>query len=562
MPEKMQIMGKLMFDAIFYEKFDTSPGKIFDTECYLRQAAIGYSTEKWLTSAAGKSSYANLELQATAFQMLIQCGSPDSDEWKTYKSNTLANASPALKPSMTAAFASVEQIEHSIAFNLKIQVIRDNGHQVPNNEADIDQLVRTIIKTKPQALSLAMMNYKTGVLFKIAKEIDQCKSQIDSITQRIAKSRNLSQKDLLQSERQLESYHLRIGTLALLRERFFDEGYISQGAFTKVCFVEEGQIHQSKIRDFRKTIQVSRQENIPMHELIAKNEGKKFILGEAQKKKSNNQQNIVSSQENLAMYKGHFEHALNHHTDLASYQKAVISQSKYSERTLGSAYAVLKEVKARATPGLEHAQKIQELETTLQTAYFKASELEMTKRKTQLNITTSKKLMMDAIRSKHPNLSYDKVEASVDQILKRQEPGNPLYDLRYEETLLPADIYFSQISALDQLGLAKVTGVDSDGNLVTDNPKLDAIVHARCGLITADQHIQALVKEVHEEGEKLTLKECGFNSKDEILAFNQEIEELTQKVYNLAVDDGVVETPIPPQDTTCNILNLWEEVAQ
>ena len=124
----------------------------------------------------------------------------------------------------------------------------------------------------------------------------------------------------------------------------------------------------------------------------------------------------------------------------------------------------------------------------------------MTKRKTQLNITTAKSLLVDAIQLKNPELTKENIENDVDTILNRQQLGNPLYDLRHEETLLPEDIYLSQISAMDQLGLVIVIGSDSQGNLMTDNPLIDAIVHARCGLATSDQHTQRLIEQIHEMG--------------------------------------------------------------
>ena len=59
-------------------------------------------------------------------------------------------------------------------------------------------------------------------------------------------------------------------------------------------------------------------------------------------------------------------------------------------------------------------------------------------------------------------------------------------------------------------------------------------------------------------GEQLTLQNCGFNSIQDIDDFNQEVEDLTLQVYNLAVSEGVVETPSQSQDPSCNFLKLWE----
>ena len=186
--------------------------------------------------------------------MLIQYGSVSHPEWQEFKIHTLANASSSLRGPLMEAFETVELLERSMEKNLKIQIIRDSGQKVPIDDQEIDSLVAKIKKANPSAELHAKMNFKIEVLMKIAEEIDACKSRIDTLTKQAHTLKHPSSETLQRINREIELLNLKIGTLALMRERFFDEGYISQGAFTKVCFVEEGQIHQSKIREFRTTL--------------------------------------------------------------------------------------------------------------------------------------------------------------------------------------------------------------------------------------------------------------------------------------------------------------------
>ncbi len=567
MPQNIRVLEKVMFDAIFYGALGGPPGTLFDTESYLAHAARTFQTEKQIVTGDGYAEYAFLELNAASFQFIMQYGSPDNPKWQAFKEAQIRSVSPSLGLALSQSFTAVECVQRSILNGIKLQIIKDKGHAIPDEQGDIDDLVAQIKSEHSEAESLAIMNFKTGSLLSIGNQMQKSLDEISSLDGLLSQP-YISSKATDLYMRQRELCHLRIATLSILRDRFFDEGYNSQGAFTKICFTSGGQIHQRGIEKFQKTLVKARRTDTPVHHLIAKGEG--FVLGKAQKVKSSTLHDMISTLENLAMYKGHFAHAAGErghgevYDELTGHSQALISQSKYSERVLSGALLVLEKVEAQiskiegefTSDILELKRQVKTIKDQLESVYFKAMELEKVKRKTQLNFTSSKYLLMKELGDLLSEEGLKQLEEKVELLLKKSERGGNYGALRYEESILPEDLYQGLMGSAVALGIIDVNHIDSDGLPMSNKPKVDEILKARAGLYGGKDGAIAYYGQMEE----LTLEGLGLDSLAKIEIFNEEVENLTMKIYDLSIEMGALQKPSCGVSSSISIMNLWQKV--
>ena len=569
MPEETQNMEKLIFDMVFIHEFKGSSGQLFDTESYIQHAGIAFDTEKGLETPEGKAGFGRLELNAASLQMMRQCGGPDKkpdkddptnkNAWDKFKETQLeaAKGNKALQVSLSESFQDVEGMERDFQDGINIELIKHSGKQVPATRKERTTLAAEILAENPveapQLKQNATMAFKTKALMRLGKEMDACKKNIDSLDQRIAKS---SQSSMLRGvlnavrgtslpsmNKQKEEAILRLGTLALIRESFFDEGYVTQGSFLKVCFLAEGQMHLRQVEAVHQRIRSSSNEEL--HSQIAG--------VPVERRASNSQQNAATLLENMAMYKGHFEKNLTGKTD-EDYQTAAIETSKYSERALGAALELLKAIE-QANPNIadpempEYNKDYVALKNQLQDAYEKASSFEKVKRGSVLSVAaTSDFLWMFLSADKSPE-ELVQLKNDIKTILERPE-------FKFEESLLPEDRYLAMITSLegyidfdteektrtfiDENGNSKKETysqikLDEHGRVKTNHHDVELILKARCGLDQDDVEVQTY----HEHARTATLIKYDLMKKDKITDNNSEIEKLTTRAYKMSVDQQI-----------------------
>ncbi len=571
MPEEFQTVQKLMFDMLFQGVFGASPplskgqalpGELLDTSSYLNQAGAALATEKHMRTPAGKAGLARLELNAANLQMLRQCGGPSSPEWEAYKESHIDEAATdALRDTLLESFYDVEHFERDVARAVNKQIAMDAGAYAEGmSEKELDEVVAKAMKENPHARKLAMMSYKSSGLIELSKQMDICKAQI-AVLQKKCDSTEVEmcrpqqrvawQKDYAQ----LEKLHLKLASLYLARTSFFDEAYNTQGAFTKVCFTFEGQIHQREVEKFQETLQEARIDNKSINALIA--QGKGFKLGSGQRERASISQEVASAQENLAMYKGHYSHAIE---TGSAHQKAVIATSKYSERTLRSNQEILAAA-MKTDPKLREDPNFRRVLAENERLLFIASELEKTKRSVALNHATTQELLFDALSPNVPRENWDSLRASIKELADMSEPGGMLGRLKMEESLTWQEKYLALISRLANQGFLVIRDEeDAHGFLVSNNPEVDAILKARVG--TPSSLAGPETEKLHSKSEQITLKELQLDKVPKISAFNKALEKITRMVYNIAVLFEVVPMPQAGGAAEMSLRYHWQDATR
>lgn len=565
MPEELQTAEKIMFDMLFQGILGETPGVLFDTESYLDHAGAVLNTGSQVTSAEGKAGFSRLELNGSSIQMLRQCGGVGSPKWENYKEQQLTAAiTPTLRESLAECYDDIEKFESDVESGISKQLLLSSGVSAEDISAmspkEINEACKKISTANPEARKQASMSYKSKGLMEVSRMMDSCKAEIAKIQQRTISTAfhetlQPQQKEIEQKERKnLEREMLKLGNLYLLRTSFFDEGYNTQGSFIKVCFNKEGQMHQRSIENFQKNLQQGLQQNRSINELIA--EGSGFKLGKAQTKKSSPEQNAASAQENLAMYKGHYDHKV-HEGTLKQHQNAVIATSKYSERTLQANQELLDSL-IKKNPDLSKDQAFSALAAKNQELLFKSGELEKVKRGNQLNYFTTEALIFDVLQGKVPKEKQGQLRQDIKTAMMFSE--KLVNRFKYEESLTPQDKHDAILSQLAGLGYVKILEKpDAYGFAISDNSAINDIVKARVGTPSAlnDRELSSL----HSKSSEVTLKELQFDHLNKIEAFNSEMEIITTSIYNLMVKQGVVSEPGTGMGAELSLRYLWQQAS-
>lgn len=417
------------------------------------------------------------------------------------------------------------------------------------------------------------MSFKCKALLNIGREMDACKEKITSLDKQIEKEQEPTSQasnfqklikrvikgNTLQMDR--EQAYLRLGNLALIRDSFFDEGYNTEGAFIKVCFRAEGQMHLRKVESFQNKLRVSRDASGVVPE---------YQLGEAQRTKSNAQQNASSAFENIAMYKGHFEHNLAG-KELQHYQDAAIETSKYSERALSASMELLEEME-KANPQLKEvdskneavkaaARAFQDVKKDVEDTLNLARNLEQVKRGKVLNKASAMQLLWKELSPGKDAVDTAKLLEVLERVLEKDKP-----EFRFEETLLPEQKYLAMIGGLsghiEWEMEGEVVKLDKDGLPKTKNTKVELILKARCGLEPSLEEEKGALVAVHDQGKEITLQGCGFTHQDIIVGFNKRTERLTLQVYKMAIERKLIPCPTASKNKDLSAQSVWQQVSK
>ncbi len=234
-PETVQSMEKLLFDMVSQEMLGGLSGHLIDTESYLNHAADALETEKHLYTDCGKSDFARIELTASSLQMLKLLGGPKNSQWKAFKERQLAQLDGKLKKVVEDIYRETESFYSKVEEGIQSEM--DSGNHEKIEHAQMTYKTKVLmnisqemdnLNTKIKNLEIQMTTpQKSGGLFA---------------------NRHVQMHELVLK---VEEARLKLATLYLLRTSFFDEGYNTQGAFAKVCRTLGGQTHERTLEKFQ-----------------------------------------------------------------------------------------------------------------------------------------------------------------------------------------------------------------------------------------------------------------------------------------------------------------------
>lgn len=529
MPQQTQILEKALFDMVIFAHFGGLPGFIFDTESYTQQAGALYETQTQLETEEGAQLFARIELTAVLAQKLIQVEGVQSEEWKKLKENQIQSAKAFRNSSFELAlqdmFADLESFYENITEGIR-QTLHEQ-HLDPHDST---------------AIRLAMMTYKMRGLLHTSQAMDLVHQRLKKLEEENQPSQAM-QRDYLR---------VKLGQLDLLRNLFFDEGYTTQGAFRKVCFLMEGQIHQRKIEDQQHLIRTHYRSQLQRRrsskEMLPWSGG--FKLHKAQKRRAVTQENLSSMNENLVLYLGHFQRAVRKSPD---FQKALLSNSKYSYRTIQSAAELLATMSMLPNPSPAHYAQIKKLESQIDSLIVKISEQEKTKRAQLLNFTSTKTELLRVLGQN--------AEEAVNIVLKASEPAGIIEKTRLEESVLPEDRYILLFSRMLSQKLIKESGMDAKGLPVSDHPEVDHILKAHCGFGQNSESYAALLP-YHKRSAQITLEAQQLLTPESIEQFNQQLEHVVTEVANLCIFYNIVPSPTNALTADLRLSPTWQQAIQ
>ena len=503
-----------------------------------------------METAQGKSAFAMMELNGASLQLLQQKGAMSFDEWNLDRRDLLESAGNQFRIPVSASLIKVFNAEQALRSEINSLIVSDYAGKdllINRTDGEIRNAAETITREHPQAEMLATQNLKTKLFLRVADEMDRCLEHIQSIDLQLGRLNAsasripVSEKHLTQLKGQKELLHLKIGSLAILRNRFFDEGYNTQGAYNRACYRLKGQTYQRTVEDFHERLRHNLQSPPLVKSLseggepkpVFKRASTKFDISPDESTSSTTQENISSSLENLVMYKSHYDKSI--HEGLSP-QKAVVAQSKYSERVLGGLLEIVSNLKV-THPELHGDPRFARLEKEVETNYRSALEMERLKRDTELNHSTTKQMLLNAL-SNDPNCPFRgaELERRIDQALSK-DPKQPF--LFIDESILAEDRYQLLVFAMVDLELVEGKGVDQQKNPLTSNDTINYILKGRCGLLPREaREKNREFYDMYKQSMNYTLSACHLSETAEIEQFNDRIQNLLYGVYNYAVNNG------------------------
>lgn len=432
-PQVDQMMVKFFADTLYTYIFgaDTLSGIQLDLETYLEHPGSAWDTEKEISGSSINQFY-YLELSMGELQMRNAC---ESDaEWNAYKASRIRKFSDPLKEVLEKIFKEVELFYKSVQINILCEVLKKYNNietdpyqkneimQSEDGLAKLHNAARQAVensiglgpqgkahspefldKAYKQAVKRADAIYKCPRLMKLSELMDQDVTELN----------NLLKSDLPASKKteKKDEIELRLAARARLRNSFFDESYLTSGAYNIVCDREGGQL--SKRRD---------DENLRLLETarLTSNVLDFPIVSRKFRSRATPIEHVNSARENSAKlyHENHSKHQnpSPDKTEEEVYKEKVdiaINSSKYAERTTSSSLEALKmmqkkinELKSSSPDSVELDLLQQEIEQTqikISNLHKKAGGLEKCKRQTEINDTTTKKCLENVLIPKLPS---------------------------------------------------------------------------------------------------------------------------------------------------------------
>lgn len=573
MSMQMQVLTKAMFDVFFKAFFHELPGKLLDTECYVRHPGEAFATENQLSETT-RQAFSLIEEHAFFLQACMQMReSPEL--WKGVKETILRDQTPEVPgspreaPSLDSTFADIEGLADCVTEAVESGI--ENKYQMMMRVArDIDQQTQRIdhIDSEVEHIDQAIEQHRKNL-----RDLDK---DIAATTTNVALKSNLeSSKELLQQSldrllpmrEQLITSHkderarceVARARAALLILSCEDEGYLTQGAYRRVCEVKGGQKYQRSVETSQKKLEGSMVEGLlPLDVAI---QGGLF-LKPAQRLQASPQENMSSMMENWAMYRGHFQKKESH---TGSALEALIATSKYSQRALAAAYALMDQL---GIPESITAQR-----SGLKELLFETAEQELAKRGKWLNYSATVELLVAQIASNfekelEKELGKEHISETVQNVLQETvkvvkkavgdavtEAGLWENDTAREDSMLSQDYYGLLETKLKGHLLAKDFEPELVPNLV-NTPEIMNIMKARAGFYQQDDKA---VLQVLSEGRKMTKARYTLDNDSGVETFNKHVDAAVLRVFQMAMQADFARTAIPIEKT---FTGMWRETMQ
>ncbi|MEX1012117.1 MAG: hypothetical protein WD595_06555 [Waddliaceae bacterium] len=536
MPLEIQVLTKTMFDLISHEALGGLPGPILDTESYVNHPGALLATEEKLSqSPKNQGELLKIEWTAIALQTLVQVGGDvKSSQWEKFKESTPDDWALTI---CKDAEEFITRIDNEITSAMFDQKGIDTSSISPKEQMDIKGEL-----TNDGSYQLARLSYKMSALQKISQKIDTVTHSIKEKEKEILEKRNINHPvDDLQSER--DTLELKRAHLFTFVKFFEDEGYLTQGAFNKVCLKNEGQIHQSIVKKYKDERMQQQLNTLPLNLQLRRKSS--FSLGVRQRRSASQLERLSSMLENHAMYQGHFKENMDHLNQSAT--QSLVTVSKYSHRILSSGLDLIRTfTESKKFNALQPRvkKKFQKQIEILASAKERAGELEAVKRGKVISMNMTKHLLLERLNEMHPG--KNEIVSRIDRLI------DGVQDLEFEESVTPRDQYIQWMSKIIGLELAGPPESIQPGELLTcDDPEINAIIKARLGLETE----QPEVKNYINNSKEFTIR--NYKTEESVNDFNKELNIIIQNTQTLAIDYGAIDRPDPSQGF--NLLESWSQ---
>lgn len=564
--EEAKMTEKILFDLIWHTAFGRLPGEEASVESYLDHPGAVFDTQNLMKTREAKAHFCFLEMSLTALQM-YRALQHDPEKWQNYlrreqgcleeMKGDVSFPEP-LDRDMLRTLFSIEKGAENFALEIQVGVIKQvlDEERVPTlqplAEMTFDEICKEkesityqrLLQRKPNIEKMAMMNYKIPRLLSLSRQMDKNMRKVALLSKTLLNPL-LPANEVTSIEKKVESLHLKIAARGALRNVFFDESYLTQGAYNTVCLLSHGQLYQRQ----KEAILHERQRQMdgiaPLFQQLS------LHVSPKQRRQPCLQEYVSSQQENLSMYFGHFYQASSHD---AIY--SFIHASKYSKRALFATVKILDALEERIS--CSYRERFLELRQQSSYLYRIVSDLEKCKRRVYINGIATKILLSREVITPETTAERRKdLEKKIEELTTMGEPDGIMTD----DTLLPQEKLLLMTSALIGIGCAKIP---LHAPLATFTPRLNAILRARCGFPIVEQSVGGKVvhldlQRIHHEAERITIDELGLQNPEEILHLNASIEDVLNKVRNFCLEIGALSLPLALNADTISLQLLCQK---
>ena len=467
--EEDKMLVKIFADTFYTYLFSTeSPteshtgslsGIQLDTETYLEHPGSAQNTEARIADSSKGDLY-YLELTMAQLEMRNAFGD-DNAGWEQYKNSCYEFHEEPLKRSLEAIFTQVELFHAQVQIDILKEILTQMPEQTPEpTKTQITNTLATIERSYPphditsirssveeivkaaghtsfdHAYKRAAMIYKCQRQMMLSRQMDEDHQELASIHIRGVPNQQQSEA--------ADAIQIRLTAKALLRNAFFDESYLTSGAYNVICDREGGQLSKRRDEGILKQIEKAR---------MSATLGLEAVISKVERNPATALDYVISVSENNAKF-NHiaFPHDPEHTGDLQSKIRLAVDSSKYAERATSSSLAALDMMKKKLEHEVPNAQlnalvDIQNARDTISNLHEQATGLEKCKRQSELSDMATKKLLIDALWAQKvifDRESEKQFEQRIDTVLNMFNPEGRYFN----QEITPIDKYHLCLSQL------------------------------------------------------------------------------------------------------------------
>lgn len=443
-PQIDQMLIKVFADTSYTYIFGSGAlsGDFFDIETYLEHPGGAREVEvKISKTVMGQLYY--LELSMAELEMRNAFGD-NIKGWNSYTANCLNYHTAPFRDILDSIFCDIElfyrQVHSDILSKfLFISFSNDIANRPP--------------LTLDTNYKMSAKAYKFARLITLSHQMDQDILELAKLPCKDERNSNdINKADLLE---------LRIAARGLLRCSFFDESYLTCGAYNITCHREGGQLSKRRDEEILRKVEVCRTASsifdmpiiskklrstaTPLEYVISakENSAKFYHIVFAYSCNINNKTSVTKSLQNL----------LEEKIDIA------ICSSKYAERVTSSSLAVLKMMQQKLNKEFNLNKDLQEelanVNAKALLLHQIASGLEKCKRQKEINDLIAKKLLKEALSKKigfeiQSNEKFNNqmkyINEAIDSIIEKFQPDGKYFN----QELTPTDKYNLYLCQFEQ----------------------------------------------------------------------------------------------------------------